>query len=202
MTIKLNSLARWNTLAAGQAIVFESPSNDGERRIRLHLNVSHPTALYAEDESGPRFLCVVPTGVETVEFFAAGKIAVFNEDGDCEVHYQTAESEPTFAEVIDPVIFTKIANRRHRNPELEEVMYRMQLNMERRLAQQAGEIEAAFERRRKEETDGRPAETVISNAPGAAANASEPAVQSQEPASEQPLESAGTGEGGGEPAGT
>lgn len=167
MTIKLNSLARWHDLEAGKAILFEKGSSNGERRIRLNLNLAGQTAFYIENEKGPRFLAVAGPGLETLEFSVAGTVGVFADEGSGPVQYQTSETEPTHAEVVDAAIFTKIANRRHRNPELEEVMYRMQMNMERRLAQQAGEIEAAFERRRNEEANGRPVEKVISNAPGA-----------------------------------
>ena len=201
MTIKLNSLDRWNALERGQAIIFEKQSNDSERRVRLHLNLAGQTTFYVENEDGPRFLCVAGPGLETVEFAIAGKVAVMADEAAGEVQYQTAEGEPTFATVVDPVIFTKIANRRHRNPELEEVMYRMQLNMERRLAQQASEIEAALERRRQEEENGRPTETVVSDAPGASTGPSGAPVQSQEPPADGGGEGAGTGEGGGDPSG-
>lgn len=187
MTIKLNSLDRWKELPPGQSINFDHGVEGQERRIRLHLNLADQTAFYVENKDGPRFLCVAGPGLETVEFSAFGKIAVMAEDASDSVHYQTAEDEPTFAVVVDPVIFTKIANRRHRNPELEEMMFRMNQNMERRLAQQAGEIEAAFARRQKEATDGRPAERVETVAPGAAANAGATQVPAQEPIPSEPV---------------
>lgn len=196
MTIKLHSLDRWKTLERGEAIMFEKMSNDGERRVRLHLNLAGRTTFYVEGPKGPRFLCVAGPGLETVEFAVSGKVAVMADEAAGEVQYQTAEGEPTFATVVDPVIFTKIANRRHRNPELEEVMYRMQLNMERRLAQQATEIEAAFERRRKEEENGRPAEIVVSDAPGAPAGAGGAEIQPSEPGAEKPGENATGADGG------
>ena len=201
MTIKLNSLDRWNVLEAGHAILFENMSNGSERRIRLHLNLSRQTTFFVENEEGPRFLAVAGPGLETIEFGMAGRCAVIAEDGAGEVQYQTAEGEPTFVEIVDPVIFTKIATRRPRNPELEEIMYRMQINMEHRLAQQAGEFEAALERRRMEATNGRPAETVITDAPGAAANARGAAVQPQSEGDQgeskgESVGAAGTGGGG------
>lgn len=183
MTIKLNTLARWHDLPAGQQIWF---GQEGEpaRLVRLHVNLSHPTVFNIEDAYGPRLLCAVPAGVETIEFSAEGRFSVFPDANSGEVQFQTAELEPAFAEIADPKIFTKIANRRHRNPELEEIMYRMNLNMERRLADQAEQFEAALERRRNEEANGRPAETVVTNAPGAAANAGGAEVRPQNAAAE------------------
>lgn len=190
-TIKLNAIDRWKR-ADGNLLTFEGV---GARRIRLHLN-SPGVALawLVHDEGDPQFLGRVE-GYQTIEFYAAGSVKIGIEGSD--VWWSCAEVEPTFVEVIDPVIFTRIANRRHRNPELEEMMFRMQQNMERRLAQQAGEIEAAFERRRREEEHGRPAEIVQTVAPGAAANAGGTEVRPPEPVASQPGESAG-GAGGGE----
>jgi hypothetical protein len=200
MTVKLHSLDRWNVLAPKAAVVFDNSSGSGDRRVRLNLNLAKQTTLYVEDSNGPRLLVTAGPGLETVEFAAPGKVAVFAEDGAAEVHYQTAETEPTFVSVVDPVIFTKIANRRHRNPELEEMMHRMQANLERRLALQSSEIEAAFERRRQEEEHGRSAEVIKTNAPGAAANNSPGEVRPPEPASPASGENAGS-EADGEPAG-
>lgn len=197
MTVKLHSLSRWLPLNQGEAIVFNKSSGTGERRVRLHLNMARQTTFFVEDGDGARLLTTTGPGLETIEFSAAGKVAVFAEDGAAEVHYQTSEYEPTHVRVVDPVIFTKIANRRHRNPELEEMMFRMNQNIERRLYQQSLELEAAFERRRKEEENGRPAEVIETNAPGAVANAGGSEVQPQEPPSPASGEAAGS-EGSGE----
>lgn len=146
MTVKLNSLARWSALAPDQAIVFEG-TDVGERRVRINFNLEGVTSFFiGDDERGENFLCTVGPGLETVEFNVAGTFKVYAEDGSGIVHYQSADLEPTFSEVVDPVIFTRIANRRHRNPELEEMMFRMNQNMERRYAAQAQEMQAAFDR--------------------------------------------------------
>ena len=193
MTIKLNSLSRWFDLEPGNAIMFDKSSNEeDERRIRLNLNLADRTVFYVENSDGPRFLAVAGPGLETLEFAVAGAVGVFAEEGAGHVQYQTAELEPTHSEIVDGAIFTKIATRRPRNPELEEMMYRAELNMQRRFAQQAAEMEAAFERRRAEEANGRPAEVVVSNAPGAtAASKSGDAVAEQKPVEPKPGEGSG-----------
>ena len=143
MVVKLNSLARWAALPSDEAIVFDG-ADQGERRVRINLNLEGVTAFFIGDEQGERFLATLGPGLETVEFNVSGAFKVYAEKGSGIVHYQSADLEPTFAEIADPKIFTRIAQRRHRNPELEEIMYRMQANTERRIAQQAEEIEARY----------------------------------------------------------
>lgn len=196
MTIKLNALDRWHPLPAGNAVKFQKISDNG-RTVRLIVNCAAQTTFHVEDEMGPRLLVTVPAGLETIEFSAAGEFAVFADEAAGEVHYQTAEGEPTFATIVDPVIFTRIATRRARNPEMEELMHRMQANMERRLAQQSTEFEAALERHRSEATNGRPAEAVQSDAPGTAASHDGTEVRPPEPPQPKPVEEAG-GENGGQ----
>lgn len=192
-TIKLNAVDRWKR-ADGNLLTFEGV---GARRIRLHVNSPGVTlAWLVHGEGDLQFLGRVE-GFQTIEFYAAGTVNISLDGAD--VWWSSAEVEPTHVEVIDPVIFTKIANRRHRNPELEEMMFRMQQNMERRLAQQAGEIEAAFERRRREVEHGRPAEVIKTDAPGAAASTGGTEVRPPEPDGAQSGEDAGSAGGGGQP---
>lgn len=193
-TIKLNSIKRWKP-AHEKELVFEGR---GARRIRLHINSPGVTLAWLVLPDGELQFLARVEGFQTVEFYAEGRVSVSLDGAD--VWWTCAETEPTHVEIIDPQIFTRIANRRHRNPELEEVMYRMQLNMERRLAQQSGEIEAAFQRRLNEEIHGKPAETVKTDAPGAAANAGGKPEAEQEPKPADPGETPGS-EDGGEPAG-
>lgn len=196
MVVKLNSLARWAYLDPKEAIAFEG-NKDSERLIRLHLNLEAVTSFYIQDdERGTNFLCTMQPGMDVLEFYCGGDFRVFAEEGSGVVHYQSADLEPTFSEVVDPVIFTKIANRRERNKELEELMYVAQANIERRFAQQAGELQAAFERKVKELENGRPAEVVKSNAPGAASGSGGGTVPEQKPDGEKSGEGAISGASG------
>ena len=203
MAIKLNALARWASLPHGKQLVLAGKPTGGDRRVRLSLNVGEATKVYVSDEGGEeRLLAVVQPGLETIEFSAPGRLHVHTDARDgAEVWIQTAETEPTFVEVVDPVVFTRIANRRHRNPELEEMMYRMQLNVERRIAATRDEMEAAYERRRKEEEHGRAAEIIKSDAPGATAGVGGEEVRPPEPVAPQPGESPGGEDGGEQPGG-
>lgn len=192
MTVKLNSLARWAVLPATDAIVFDG-SDVAERRVRINFNLEAVTSFFIGDDTGENFLCTVGPGMETLEFNVAGSFKVYAEKGSGIVHFQSADLEPTHVEVVDPVIFTKIAQRRHRNPELEEMMYRMQANMERRFAAQADELQALYARQLQEVENGRAAETVVTPAPVAAGGSEVPA---QGTAGQKPGEAAGTAAGG------
>lgn len=192
MTVKLNSLARWANLPATEAIVFEG-SHDGERRVRINFNLEGVTSFYIGDDMGEQFLCTIGPGLETVEFNVSGSFKVYAEKGSGVVHYQSADLEPTFHEIADPVIFTRIAQRRHRNPELEEMMFRMQSNIERRFAQQADEMEAIYARRLKEAQNARAAETHDAGTPSGAGAGEVPA---QGGAGEKPGEAPAPGDGG------
>lgn len=180
MTIKLGSLSRWRPYMGGAVILAGTPHR--ERQIRLHFNCESETAIYRvfADTDDQQLISVVPAGHETVEFHAAGEVRFIAVPiSGTEVWYQTADIEPTYIEVSDPEIFTRIATRRHRNPELEEMMYRMQENMERRFAMQAHEFEAALQRRRDEEN-------AEANDQGAVAGSGGEEVRSQEPTGTQP----------------
>lgn len=203
MTIKLGSLSRWKLVLANSTESVTLPGRgDVERRIRLHVNCAAATAFYRviDGTDDEQLLASVPAGLHTLEFSASGDVEWFaaTDSHNSQVWYQTADLEPTYSTVVDPVIFTKIANRRHRNPELEEVMYRMHLNVERRLAAQAEEFEAALERRRQEEDHGRPTETLVSDAPGAVAGTGGEEVRAPEPAASEPGETPGGSDGGGQ----
>lgn len=158
MTIKLNSLKRWRLLEPKAAITFKGVA-DVERRVRLNVNLESVTTLFVGSEKQQQLLCTAGPGVETIEFNMSGDFNVFAEAGSGRVHYQSADLEEAHVEIPDPEIFTRIAQRRHRNPELEEMMYRMQLNTERRLAQQAEEIKAAFDARMMETLNARTTDT-------------------------------------------
>lgn len=143
MTIKLDALADWKNLSAQSAIIFDGPKGSGARRVRLHVNCEADTVFYYQDYAGEdRLLTAVSAGVHTLEFYAEGKVGVFRA-GKAQVWYQTAEDQPTFVKVVDPKVFTKIAQRRERNPELERMFAMMQRNAMQREAQ----LQADFARR-------------------------------------------------------
>lgn len=202
MTIKLHSLSRWERLPNDKTLLLPGAPGDGERRVRLQVNCSHETALYVHvhEWGTSRLLAVVPAGLETVEFSASGLLEIdTSAQGDQEVWYQTADIEPTHTIVRDPVIFTELAQRRHRNPELEEIMYRMQVNIERRLNQQAEEHQAAIARIARRNDDAKPAP--VAKSAGAPDGAGGDEVQPPKPPAAKPGEKAGSKGAGEQPGG-
>lgn len=174
MTVKLNSLSRWASLPSDEAIVFEG-SDVGERRVRINFNLEGVTAFFIGDEQGEDFLCTIGPGLETVEFNVSGSFKIYAEKGSGIVHYQSADLEPTHHEIPDPEIFTKLMQRRHRNPELEEMMFKMQMNIERRMSQQADEMEAFYTRKLEEAKNAGPTQNVASGTPPAGGETQVPA---------------------------
>jgi hypothetical protein len=72
---------------------------------------------------------------------------------ESEVWYFTNDGDLIAMERPEAVSFTKIASRRARNPELERMMWKMEQNMERRLAAQRVEMEALRQQLEAERVD-------------------------------------------------
>lgn len=130
MTIKLESLSRWNHLAPANSLILETRER-GVRRIRISVNSPGLARFFVVLDGKERFLATVDR-CDTIEFYAEGVVEVVTTDENVFVH--TAEHEPTHIRVTDPVIFTRIANRKARNPDLEHMMHLMHVNLEKRLA--------------------------------------------------------------------
>ena len=128
--IKLDSLSRWNRLAKGSVLTL---AGDAQRRIRLQVNSPKRSSLFIVNDDGEPVFLAAPDGRDVVEFAACGDVRLTTDDEDVFVY--TAENEPTFTIIEDAEIFTKIAERSARNPDLEHMMYLQQINMDRRFAQ-------------------------------------------------------------------
>lgn len=133
MTIKLNTLERWQLLPEGQGIALVGKRG---RKVRIEFNSEVQRRLYITRASGElRFLTVLRAGHNSLEFVEDGRFVLIPENTvQGELWAYTSEFEPAHAVVDDPVVFTKIAHRRSRNPELEQMMFLMQQNIDRRLA--------------------------------------------------------------------
>ncbi|TIS45688.1 hypothetical protein [Mesorhizobium sp.] len=136
--INLKDLLRWAEMKPGEVIKFNAGN---PRKVRLQVNCRFQTAFYivhVDDLTGElaeRFLATAPAGLAVIEFMTGGQPFRIGADASDAVLYYTAEMEATGIEVPDAESFTKIAHRRARNPELEQMMFLMNQNMERRLAQ-------------------------------------------------------------------
>ena len=160
--IKLDSLERWQSLPKGH--VLNLPGN-GARRIRLNVNAPGRVALFIVNDDGEPTFLAAPDGRDVVEFAAPGDVRITTEHDDVSVY--TAENEPTFTIIENAEVFTQIAQRAARNPDLEHMMYLQQQNIERRMASLAAEMEVRI----GEAYDAGKATVTRSDAPGTAADA-------------------------------
>jgi len=134
--IKLDSLDRWMHLKKGEVLTL---AGNAPRRIRLQVNSPKRSSLFIVNGDGELAFLAAPDGRDVVEFAAGGDVRLTTDDDD--VYVYTAENEPTYTIIPDAVIFTKIAERSARNPDLEHMMYLQQVNLDRRLAALQGDIQ-------------------------------------------------------------
>lgn len=140
---RIFNVNKWVTLSSKKALEFSSKR---PRVVRLEVNSPGESFLYVtmlgEDED--HFLARV-VGRDTVEFYSSGAFTLSVEEGECNVY--TVDGSDVSHVNLAPKVFTRLAERRKRNPELEYIAHTMQINLERRLAKQANELRAEFERR-------------------------------------------------------
>lgn len=161
---RMFNLREWTEIADGGSLSFHSAR---PRIVRFEVNtpdevlmhICYPDGIYVTHppenigEAGSteevlepgtvQFLAKV-TGRETIETFVEGAFDLVVQGGTLYVF--TADGTEVHATVTDPIIFTKIAERKARNPELERIERRMYLNQERRMQQQADDMERRYGR--------------------------------------------------------
>lgn len=143
MVIRLHNLSKWKLLQPGEVIEI---NGERARKVRVEFNTEAPARLdiiHGEgDEAEGTFVAVVH-GMETVEFHAhPGNHLVATSDG--EVWYFTDEGGAGATD-REAVSFTRIMNRRARNPQLEMMMFKMEQNMNARMALMEDEVRAQLE---------------------------------------------------------
>ena len=131
---KFNELSKWQRLAAGEVATFASSA---VRRVRLDIN-SPGHAEMTIEQDGAAFVFHVH-GREVVEFVAEGPFALHSSE---DVWIYTADGKDWSVQPVDDTTFTKIVERRERNPQVEYMMALANENMERRLAEQARSYDA------------------------------------------------------------
>lgn len=139
MVQRLFNIDKWTTLVEGEAYLLPTDEEGKLRRVRLEVNAPDPVRLFLiePDQESVRFLARVD-GRDCVEFVASGTLRLVVEGGPIGIY--TVDGDDISFEVAAPVIFTKIMERRRRNPDLEYIAAKMNANMERRLAQQADDL--------------------------------------------------------------
>lgn len=138
---RLFNVTKWKRLCEGQSLTYP---NARPRVVRLEVNAPRAVGLYLFDAAtGEALFLARVEGRDTVEFYSGGDFELVS---DGEVFLYTADGEVAHHEVLDPVIFTRIVERRQVNPEVAAIQRAMNINIERRLAAQRDEFNAAIRR--------------------------------------------------------
>lgn len=202
------NLRKWATLTEGSALSYAAARPrvvkfevNAPGEVMLHLRYPDGAFQQVPNENGlgTQVVEIIPPGAmyflatvkgrETLETFVDANFELVGEGGTCFLY--TADGDDVSSVVLDPVIFTKIAERRARNPEIEAIERRMYLNQQLRLDQQMADMErrygglltAAEERLRHAEIRARERERAAPT--GAATAPVEPSAEGDEPAPKQ-----------------
>lgn len=152
MNQRVHNLSKWRFLKEGDSLHF--PKNK-PRIVILEVNCPGEVCFYVdqdaeairrnerrlEDEAAgrevlpiePLSFLGVAKGRERFEFAVDGPFSLLVEGGSAYIY--TADGQDVATRVVAPVIYTRIANRRQRNPHLELIEYQMKLNTERMVRQ-------------------------------------------------------------------
>ena len=145
---RMYNLEKWMRLTESSRLEFSNPK---PRTVRFEVNAPGERALYvADDLTGECRFLALTMGCDVIEFSANGAFSLLADDPaggqDVETWVFTADGADVSIVLEAPESFTKIVERRRRNPELEAVMAVMQRNLERRFAQQSVELAERLER--------------------------------------------------------
>lgn len=140
---RIGDLSLFTRLEPGTVATFHG---ERVRSVRFTFNAPHKTAisvlpLNADgtfDEGDPLFLCTVD-GLEEVQFQADG---AFGLESEAVVFIKTIEGDTIHSVVPDAQTFTRIAERRPRNPEMEHMQRVLMMNQERRMGAMFDELRA------------------------------------------------------------
>lgn len=141
MVLKVHNVTKWRVLEPGQVLTLTGA--DGEaRKVRVELNCVEVTRVDWVAADGRVWFLGIVHGYEVVEFttYDGDSQLVFTTEGD--VWYFTNDGDQVGVDrSMESESFATVMQRRARNPQLELMLWKMNQNIERRLAQQAAEIE-------------------------------------------------------------
>lgn len=171
MVIKLHNTDKWELLETGKVLAFKG---NVPRLVRVEFNCVAPTRIDLKEAERGTFLAVVQ-GHEVIEFTCSGDAELIATSDD-EVWFHTDYGDglafESFAES-----FTKLANRRVRNPDLELMMFKAEQRINARLAELDKERAALAAERVSENVGVAPS---AGTASGGAVEPAKPAEQSDE----------------------
>lgn len=142
MVIRIHDVKKWARLEEGQVIGFTS---DKPRQVRIEVNSPGDSELYYVDSAGEVTFLALVRGRQTVEFTTDGAFSLSVQGNDCMVYTPDGDDIAHYA--LDSESFTRIVERRARNPEFERMQWEMMANINRRLDRQKHELEQSYRRR-------------------------------------------------------
>lgn len=146
MVIRLHNVSKWARLDGG-ILPFVGIQH---RKIRIDVNCETDTrfdiVIPGEGEEADKLIMLAAgvVGLETLDFTAPADCAL-HASSEGEVWYFTNEGDDQSVPAVEDEIFTTIANRRARNPQLEMMMFKQEQNINRRLKAQAAEFQAMID---------------------------------------------------------
>lgn len=158
MNQRIHNLSKWRHVPEGEGVHF---FGDRPRVVILEVNCPAEVCFYirqdrdailndperiSDEEAGrlraddvgvkasdeaddPVSFIAVVKGRDRLEFAVDGAFDLIVEGGPAYIF--SADGQDIATRIIAPVIFTRIANRRQRNPHLEMMEYQMRLNVQR-----------------------------------------------------------------------
>lgn len=139
---RMFNLNKWTKIAEGETVEFPSTRS---RRVRVEVNSPSVSRIWTVDDDGNLMFLARVNGRDTLDFYAIGQLRFHIEGG--EVWIYTSDGEDISAVIPDAQSFTRVMERRQRNPQLEYIAAQMEANMNRRMEQQADEIKSLYARR-------------------------------------------------------
>lgn len=140
MAYKLADLHKWVIVPKGGGIPF---MGDRPRQVRLEVLAEEPTRLYVEyhhDGKAVKHFIGIVCGYEVIRFPMESRFRLVADGSAARVWTPELENAGQY-EVPDAVSFTTMMKRRERNPLMEQMMRKMQQNMERRIARAERDLE-------------------------------------------------------------
>ena len=142
MVIKIHNVTKWSELKPGEALTLRGQEGQ-PRKVRVELNCVAPTRVDLVEGDGSVWFLGTVEGFEVVEFSTEAAEAQLVPTSEGEVWFFTNDGDQIAVDrSMEAESFTKVMQRRVRNPQLEAIEWKMRQNMERRFAQQAAELEA------------------------------------------------------------
>lgn len=141
MAQKIFNLDKWIRIEEGSALHF---TRNKPRNVAIDVNCPGDACFYVLIEDGDngenkQYFLGLARGRDRFEFAVPGTFRLYVEEGDAFI--TSSDGEFVHAVVEDPKIFTKVANRRARNPHLEMMDFVMKQNQRAFMEQMNAEMD-------------------------------------------------------------